>query len=71
MKNPELWCRGVASVELDGSPAKEAAIPLSDDGSVHPDRGVLGASRDAPLASARPPARRAGAKTDHDRLAVW
>jgi hypothetical protein len=43
-------------VELDGSPADPAAIPLEDDGRVHRVRVVLGACRDAPSASAPPPA---------------
>jgi cyclic beta-1,2-glucan synthetase len=56
VENPERRCRGVASVELDGSPADPAAIPLEDDGRVHRVRVVLGACRDAPSASAPPPA---------------
>ena len=42
VENPERRCRGVASVELDGSPADPAAIPLVDDGRVHRVRVVLG-----------------------------
>jgi len=56
VENPERRCRGVASVELDGSPAGPAAIPLQDDGRVHRVRVVLGAGRDAPSGSAQPPA---------------
>ncbi len=63
VENPERRCRGVASVELDGSPADPAAIPLEDDGRVHRVRVVLGAGRDAPSASAQPLAPQASAKT--------
>jgi hypothetical protein len=51
----------VACVELDGSPAEEAAIPLIRRWAHAPGRAVPGARRDAPLGSARRPARRAGA----------
>jgi cyclic beta-1,2-glucan synthetase len=61
--NPERRCRGVASVELDGSPADPAAIPLEDDGRVHPVRVVLGAGADAPSGFTQPPATQASAKT--------
>ena len=44
VENPERRCRGVASVELDGSPVDPTAIPLSDDGGVHRVRVVLGAA---------------------------
>ncbi len=45
VENPQRRCRGVASVELDGSPVDPTAIPLSDDGGVHRVRVVLGAGR--------------------------
>ncbi len=48
VENPERLCRGVASVELDGSPADPAAIPLENDGSRHQVRVVLGAGRNEP-----------------------
>jgi cyclic beta-1,2-glucan synthetase len=63
VENPERRCRGVASAELDGSPADPAAIPLADDGRAHRVRVVLGAGRNAPSGPAQPPAARAGAKT--------
>jgi cyclic beta-1,2-glucan synthetase len=63
VENPERRCRGVASVELDGSPAGPAAIPLEDDGRVHRVRVVLGAGREAPSGPAQPPATQASAKT--------
>ena len=47
VENPERRCGGVAGVELDGSPADPAAIPLVDDGREHRVRVVLGAGRDA------------------------
>ena len=58
VENPEPRCRGVASIELDGSPADPAAIPLADDGRQHRVRVVLGAGG-APSGSARPLATRA------------
>jgi cyclic beta-1,2-glucan synthetase len=61
VENPERCCRGVASAELDGSPADPAAIPLSDDGRAHRVRVVLGAGRNAPSVSPRTPADQAGA----------
>ena len=63
VENPERHCRGVARVELDGSPVDPGAIPLEDDGRAHRVRVVLGAGRDAPSGSAPPPATRASAKT--------
>jgi cyclic beta-1,2-glucan synthetase len=42
VENPERRCGGVASVELDGSPADPTAIPLADDGRAHRVRVVLG-----------------------------
>jgi cyclic beta-1,2-glucan synthetase len=48
VENPERRCRGVGSVELDGSPADPAAIPLVDDGRVHRVRVVLGTARETP-----------------------
>jgi cyclic beta-1,2-glucan synthetase len=48
VENPERRCRGVASAELDGSPADSKAIPLVDDGREHRVRVVLGVSHDAP-----------------------
>jgi cyclic beta-1,2-glucan synthetase len=48
VENPERRCRGVASAELDGSPADSKAIPLVDDGREHRVRVVLGLSHDAP-----------------------
>ncbi len=54
VENPDHHCRGVASVELDGSPADPAAIPLSDDGRAHRVRVVLGAAHNAPAGSAQP-----------------
>jgi cyclic beta-1,2-glucan synthetase len=47
VENPERRCRGVASVELDGSPADPVAIALEDDGRAHRVRVVLGERRDA------------------------
>jgi cyclic beta-1,2-glucan synthetase len=47
VENPERRCRGVASVEFDGSPTDPAAIPLEDDGRAHQVRVVLGERRDA------------------------
>jgi len=44
-REPERRCRGVASVELDGSLTDPAAIPLADDGRDHRLRVVLGAGR--------------------------
>ena len=61
VENPERRCRGVASVELDGSPADPAAIPLSDDGRAHRVRVVLGADREraaGPHAATEPPCNR-------------
>jgi len=63
VENPERRCRGVASVELDGSPADPAAIPLADDGRAHRVRVVLGAGRGAPPGSAKPTTTQASAKT--------
>jgi len=40
--NPDHRCRGVASVELDGRPVDDPAIPLIDDGDVHTVRVVMG-----------------------------
>jgi cyclic beta-1,2-glucan synthetase len=48
VENPERRCTGVASVELDGSPADPAAVPLLDDGGAHRVRVVLGAGRKTP-----------------------
>ena len=62
VKNAPRHCRGVAGVELDGSPTHLAAIPLEDDGRVHRVRVVLGAGRDAP-SGAQPPATEASATT--------
>ncbi len=45
VENPERRCRGVASVELDGSPVEPGAIPLQDDGGAHRVRVLLGAGR--------------------------
>ena len=44
VENPDRVCRGVARVELDGSPLKDSAgmIPLADDGGEHQVRVVLG-----------------------------
>jgi cyclic beta-1,2-glucan synthetase len=42
VENGARRCRGVVAVELDGVPAKSAAIPLVDDGGVHRLRVVLG-----------------------------
>ena len=63
VENPERRCRGVASAELDGSPADPAAIPLADDGRAHRVRVVLGAAGNAPSGSTRPPRSRASART--------
>ncbi|HQU34896.1 MAG TPA: protein ndvB, partial [Thermoanaerobaculaceae bacterium] len=57
VENPERRCRGVAGVELDGSPADPAAIPLENDGSRHQVRVMLGAGRNEPPG---PKGRRAG-----------
>ena len=62
VENPERRCGGVASVELDGSPADPAAIPLQDDGRVHRVRVVLGPGRDTPAGFAPPPATQASGK---------
>ena len=62
VENPERRCRGVASVELDGSPADPAAIPLEDDGRVHRVRVVLGPGRDTSAGFAPPPATQGGNK---------
>jgi cyclic beta-1,2-glucan synthetase len=40
--NPEHRCRGVAQATLDGAPVDASAIPLSDDGTTHRVRVVLG-----------------------------
>jgi cyclic beta-1,2-glucan synthetase len=45
MENPLAVSRGVALVELDGSPQTEDDIPLSDDGQTHIVRVVLGEKR--------------------------
>jgi cyclic beta-1,2-glucan synthetase len=44
VENPRGVCRGVTSVELDGTarPVGEASIPLVDDGATHRVRVVLG-----------------------------
>jgi len=44
VENPDHVCRGVARIELDGSPLKDSAamIPLADDGAPHRVRIVLG-----------------------------
>jgi cyclic beta-1,2-glucan synthetase len=42
MENPLAVSRGVAIVELDGSPQTEDDIPLLDDGQTHIVRVVLG-----------------------------
>ncbi|MEO6967498.1 MAG: glycosyl transferase family 36 [Rhodanobacteraceae bacterium] len=46
VENPHGICRGVTTVELDGSELKDAsmAIPLADDGAQHHIRVVLGGS---------------------------
>jgi len=62
VENPERRCRGVASAELDGSPADPLAIPLSDDGRVHRVRVVLGAGGDGPSGCAPLPGAQASAK---------
>ena len=59
VENPERRCRGVASVELDGSPVDRAAIPLADDGRAHRVRVVLG---DVPPGSAQISAAQVGVK---------
>jgi len=63
VENPKRRCQGVASVELDGSPADPAAIPLENDGRDHRVRVVLGASRRTPIASARRRSAQANAKS--------
>ncbi len=45
VENPERRCTGVATAELDGSPADPGAVPLVEDGGVHQLRVVLGVSR--------------------------
>ncbi len=49
--NPERRCSGVARAELDGLPVDPKAIPLSDDGSEHRVRVVLGEPPRGPAAS--------------------
>jgi cyclic beta-1,2-glucan synthetase len=62
VENPKRRCRGVESVELDGSSVDPAAIPLEDDGREHSVRIVLGAGRHAPSGPSRPQATRANTK---------
>jgi cyclic beta-1,2-glucan synthetase len=56
VENPDRLCCGVASVELDGTPADRAAIPLFDDGNEHRVRVVLGADHDEASTSEPSPA---------------
>ena len=63
VENPERRCRGVASVELGGSPVDPTAIPLSDDGGVHRVRVVLGAGGGAPPGTTWRPATHASTTT--------
>ena len=63
VENPERRCGGVVRVELDGSPADPAAIPLSDDGRAHRVRVVLGAGSVAPADFAKARKARPAAKT--------
>lgn len=62
VENPERRCMGVASAELDGSPAAPDAIPLEDDGNEHRVRVVLGSGRRAPKGPAQTKAARGGTK---------
>ncbi len=55
VENPKRRCQGVASVDLDGSPADPAAIPIEDDGRDHRVRVVLGAVRRGQSNSKRAP----------------
>jgi cyclic beta-1,2-glucan synthetase len=51
--NPERRCRGVASVELDGTPADPLALTLVDDGGTHRVKLVLGEQKATATARAR------------------
>ncbi|MFN7987339.1 MAG: glucoamylase family protein [Thermoanaerobaculia bacterium] len=45
VENPDRRCRGVAGVEMDGTPVDPDAIPLLEDGRTHAVRVVLGVDR--------------------------
>jgi cyclic beta-1,2-glucan synthetase len=42
--NPDHWCQGIASAELDGSEIDAHAIPLDDDGGIHEVTITLGSA---------------------------
>ncbi len=62
VENPERRCCGVASVELDGSPADPRKIPLADDGGEHRVRVVLGDAHEESAGFAPPAATQTGIK---------